>query len=250
MDGQIVEFKYLPSKGYAYPDDIEIYVKPISIQEQIDMDRYGITTAEYFQIILDGITIKGNFDKNNLLQADVQFMDIVRRLYSFDTKERIGIKGVECMYRDCNCTFDYEFSIDELEFTDFNKDIFGKEFTFGKGTDRELTVTVSPLTIKEFISMSKRIRHMTDRKTATSAIFLEYCCTCIRDVKDREFDDIKDRNSFLKKYIGSLTSGADKQVAKEIEDQTVIQLKPFKVICEECGRETEVVVSASSNFQQ
>ena len=98
--------------------------------------------------------------------------------------------------------------------------------------------------------MSKRLRNMTDRKNSLSAVFLEYCCSCIREVEDREFKDSKDRNSFLKKYIGSLTSNADKLVAKAIEDETVIQVKPFKVLCEECGRETEVLVSPSSNFQQ
>ena len=48
------------------------------------MDRYGITQAEYFQIILNGITIHGNFNKNNLLHADVQFMDIVRKEEGID----------------------------------------------------------------------------------------------------------------------------------------------------------------------
>ena len=250
MDGQIVDFKHLPTKGYNYPEDMEIYIIPISFLEQIDMDRYGITTAEYFQIVLDGITVKGGFDKSNLLYADVQFMDIVRRLYSFDTNERIRIKDVNCMHRDCSAKFDYDFAIDEIEFTDFNPDIFGKRFVLGEGTDKELAVKVSPLTISEFISMSKRLRNLTDKKNSLSAVFLEYCCSCIREIEDREFKDSQARNSFLKKYIGGLTSNADKRIVKSIEDETVVQVKPFKVLCEECGRETEVLVTPSSNFQQ
>ena len=250
MEGQLVEFKNLPSRGFNYPEDIEIYVKPLTIKEQIDMDRYGITQAEYFQTILDGITIKGNFNKNNLLQADVQFMDIVRRLYSFDTKDKITLKGEKCIYRDCGATFDFDFTIDQLEFTDFNKDIFGKHFIFGEGTENELEVVVSPLTISEFISMSKRLRNLTDRKNALSETFLEYCCACIREVVGREFQSTADRNSYLKGYLGNISSAADKKVIKAIEDETIISLKPFKLICEECARETEVVVQPTSNFQQ
>ena len=51
MDGQRIDLLDLPSKGYSYPKDIEIYIKPLSIKEQIDMERYGISDAEYFQMI-------------------------------------------------------------------------------------------------------------------------------------------------------------------------------------------------------
>ena len=250
MDGQLVEFKNLPSQGYGYPEDIEIYVKPLTIKEQIDMDRYGISQAEYFQIILDGISVHGNFNKNNLLYADVQFIDIVRRLYSFDTKDKIILKGETCVYKDCRHEFDFEFTMDKIEFTDFNKDIFGKHFTFGEGTEEELEVTVSPLTITEFISMSKKARLYQGKKTALSDTFFEYCCICIRDIIGREFKNMNDRNAFLKSYLGSLTSAKDKKVLKAIEDETVITVKPFKLICDNCGRETEVLVQPTSNFQQ
>ena len=91
MDGQIVDLHQLPSKGIGYPKDIEIYVKPLSIKEQIDMERYGITDAEYFRMLLNGVTIHGDFNKNNLLHSDVQFLDVVRRLFSFDTKDKVNI---------------------------------------------------------------------------------------------------------------------------------------------------------------
>ena len=71
----------------GYPKDIEIYIKPLSIKEQIDMERYGISDAEYFQMILNGITIHGDFNKRNLLHSDIQFIDVVRRLFSFDVKD-------------------------------------------------------------------------------------------------------------------------------------------------------------------
>jgi hypothetical protein len=46
MDGQLVELLNLPSKGYSYPKDIEIYVKPLSIKEQIDPWSGNILRAE------------------------------------------------------------------------------------------------------------------------------------------------------------------------------------------------------------
>ena len=70
-------------------------------------------------MVLDGITIRGNFNKNDLLQSDVQFMDVVRRLFSFDTKDVIRIEDCKCMYPDCNHKFTYEFTMDQLEFTEF-----------------------------------------------------------------------------------------------------------------------------------
>ena len=214
MDGQLVEFKNLPSQGVAYPDDIEIYVKPLTVREQIDMERYGISQAEYFNTILNGVTVKGNFDKNKLLHADVQFMDIVRRLFSFDPKDVIIMKDEKCPF--CNYKFDYEFTMDQIEFTDFDPTIFGKHFKFKEGTDEELEVVVYPLTIAESISMSKRVKNYSDKKNALSSIFLEYCCTCIREVVGREFKNMQDRDSYLKGYLAELTSGKDKKTLKQI----------------------------------
>ena len=37
---------------------------------------------------------------------------------------------------------------------------------------------------------------------------------------------------------------------KQIVDETIVKVEPFKLLCEACGRETEVVVSPTSNFQQ
>ncbi len=250
MDGQLVLLKDLPSRGYGYPQDIEIYVKPLSIKEQIDMERYGISDAEYFKMVLDGITIRGNFNKNNLLHSDVQFMDIVRRLYSFDTKEEITIKGCKCNYRDCEHEFDYKFRISDIEFTDFNEDIFNKHFIFGEGTDEELEVVVYPLSISEYMSMSREFKNFKDKKTALSSMYTEYMCACIREVVDREFKDLKDRNSFLRSYLGNLCMGKDKKLLRQIVDETLVKIKPFTVVCDECDRETEVEVTPTANFQQ
>ena len=250
MDGQLVELSNLPSRGFSYPKDIEIYVKPLSIKEQIDMERYGISDAEYFKMVLDGITIRGNFNKNDLLQSDVQFMDIVRRLYSFDINEEITIEGCVCNYKDCEHKFNHKFKISDIEFTDFKEDIFNKHFIFGEGTEEELEVVVYPITVTEYMSMSREFKTFKDKKTALSSMYTEYLCTCIREVVGREFKDLKDRNSFLRSYIGNLSSGKDKKLVREIVEATLVKIKPFTVVCEECERETEVEVTPTSNFQQ
>jgi len=249
MDGKVVEFSFLPSKGVIYPDDIEIYVKPLSVKEQIDMERYGITDAEYFQILLNGVTIHGNFDKNNLLHSDVQFIDVIRRLYTFNTDEEITIKGYECPYRDCEGKLDYTFTVDQIEFTDFNEDIFNKEFTLREGTDEEVVVVVSPLTSAEYIRMSKQFGKPS-RKEVLSKMYTDYLCACIREVKDRKFQSPRDKNAFLTKLIDETIMASHKKVLKQIIDETIIKTKPFIDYCPECGREVEVEVRPTSNFQQ
>lgn len=250
MDGQLIELKNLPSRGLSYPDDIEIYVKPLSVKEQIDMERYGISDAEYFRIILNGITIHGNFNKNDLLHSDVQFIDVARRLFSFDLKDKIKIDNCTCIYPDCRHEFSYEFTVDQITFSDFDKDIFGKEVVFGEGTDDELTVVISPITVSEYIEMSKQFRNNTSKATALSSMYTEYMCACIRELPGREFKDRKDRDAYLRSYIGNLWSAKDKKLLKEIVDKTIVKIEPFKLICESCGRETEVLVTPTSNFQQ
>lgn len=250
MDGQLVDLCQLPSKGYGYPKDIEIYVKPLSIKEQIDMERYGISDAEYFNMILNGITIHGDFNKRNLLHSDVQFMDIVRRLFSFNTNDVIKIEDCKCIYPDCGHKFTYEFTIDQITFTDFNEDIFGKHFVLGEGTEEELEVVVSPITVSEYMKMSKEFRNHSNKSTALSSMYTDYMCTCIREIVDRTFKTDKDRNAFLKNYIENLYTAKDKKLLKQIVDETVINIEPFTLVCESCGRETEVLVTPSSNFQQ
>lgn len=250
VDGQRIDLLQLPSRGYNYPKDIEIYIKPLSIKEQIDMERYGISDAEYFQTILNGITIHGDFNKRNLLHSDVQFIDIVRRLYSFDTKDKIRIDDCKCIYPDCGHKFSYEFTMDQIEFSDFSEDIFNKHFVFGEGTDEELEVVVSPITVSEYINMSREFRNHPDKRHALSSMYTDYMCGCIREIVGRTFKNDRDRNAFLKDYIENLCMAKDKNLLKQIVDETIVKVQPFTLLCESCGRETEVVVSPTSNFQQ
>lgn len=244
MEAQQIRFDSLPSQGKVYPDDIEIYIKPLTIKEQIDMDRFGITQAEYFRKVLEGVIIQGTFPKNQLLFHDVQFLDLVRRLYTFDIEDKIIVKDYPCSEPFCGHKFDYSFTVDQIEFTDFSEDIFGKEFTFSDG----LTVVVSPLTIEEFIEMSKK--YMSNKVNDTSNIVLGYYAYCIKEIKDREFKDRKARDEFLVDYLGNLSMHKDVKILKQIEEETVSLMKPFETICPQCGSLVEVRISPSMNFHQ
>lgn len=245
MEGQLVRLTDLPSKGVTYPDDMELYVKPLSIREQMEMDRYGISQAEYYQILLDGITIRGNYNVNKLWFHDVQFMDIIRRLFTFDTEEEIVVSDYPCDDRYCTGKINYTFTVDQIQYTDFPEDIFGKEYTFSDG----LTVVVEPLTILDFINLSKKYATNGANKNYSDTL-LSYFTYCIKEVKDRTFKDDKHRTEFLTEYLGGLTKHKDQKLLRQIELDTVVDIIPFKAKCPECGAEIEVKVTPSSSFQQ
>lgn len=244
MNGQLVRFDSLPSQGQVYPEDIEIYIRPLTVKEQIDMDRFGITQAEYYRQVLDGVTIHGNFPKNKLLFHDVQFLDLVRRLYTFDIESEIEVKEYPCSERFCGGTVNYKFTVDQITFTDFKPDVFGKEFTFSDG----LTITVSPITIEDFIDMSKK--YLSNKKHNSSDIVLGYYTYCIQAIKDREFKDKKTRDEFLMEYLGNISSHKDAQLLKQIEEETVSVMVPFEAVCPLCGSVVEVRINPSMQFHQ
>ncbi len=251
MNGIQVPLESLPSKGYSYPSDMGLFVKPLKIKDQIDMERYGITDSEYFRILLEGITIEGcPMSKESLLHFDVQFLDVVRRLYSFDTEEYIGIEGCKCQNPECEEPFTYKFKMNELYFSDFKKDIFNKHFVLGEGTEDELEIVVNPITVADFMRLSREAKNYKQKRTLLSSIFTEYLCACVTEVIGREFKSIKDRNAFLFAYIEDIYRAKDKKILKQISDETISSIEPFKYTCPICGEITEVPVIPTSNFQQ
>lgn len=244
MEGQLVSLACLPTKGIKYPEDIEIYVKPLSTREQMDMDRFGISQAEYYQILLNGITIRGDFDKNDLFFYDVHFLDLIRRLYTFDVEEEIRVKDYPCSNPYCTGKIDVSFLTHELECTDIPEDIYDKEYTFSDG----LTVVIYPLTIRDFLSMSRE--YITNKEGKVSDTLLAYFAYCTKDVKDRTFKDRKHMLRFLMDYYGSLCKHKDAKILRDIETKTVSSVKPIKVICPKCGENMEVEVTPSMTFWQ
>lgn len=242
MDGQLIQLDILPTKGIKYPDDIEIYVKPLTIKEQIDMDRYGISQAEYYQKVLDGVTIKGFYNKQDLFFCDIQFIDLVRRLYTFDLKEEIQAKEYPCRY--CDGTVDYSFTFDQISFTELKEEVFNKEYEFSDG----LKIVTGPITIKEFIEMSRK--YLSKTSISQSDVYIAYFIACIKEVQDREFADKSARDKFMFDYIADIYKNKDKKILDEIEENTVSVVEPFQVLCPKCGETTEVEVTPSMRFHQ
>lgn len=242
MDGQLVRVDQLPSKGKVYPEDIEIYVKPLTIKEQMDMSRFGVSEAEYFKILLDGISTRGTFPKNQLLFHDVQFLDLVRRLYTFDVDQEIKATGIVC--DSCGHEFDGTFKFNELEFTDFPEDAFDQEYTFSDG----LTVKVAPITIKEFIDAGRK--YFSSKKFSVVDVYLGYIILCIKEIKDHEFKDRDKAEEFLYGYISNLYKATDRKILDELESKCVSTAVPFKMVCPKCGEITEVAVTPTTQFQQ
>ena len=246
MDGQLVSLAQLPSKGKPYPNGIEIYVRPLSIKQQMDMDRYGVSQAEYYQILLDGVTIRGEeFDKYDLLFYDVHFIDLVRRLFTFDPEEKITINNIVCGNAFCdNKKIKAEFMTSELECNDLPDDIYDKEFTFSDG----LTIVISPLTIADFLDMSRQ--YITNKQGTMSETLMAYFAYCTKSVKDRQFKDAEHMRRFLINYFSNLYKHKDTKILRQIEKETVSTVKPIKVICPSCGENMEVEVTPSTTFWQ
>lgn len=242
MDGQFVSMDSLPSRGKVYPDDIEIYVKPLNIKEQMDMSRYGVTEAEYFRILLNGISIHGDFPKNELLFHDVQFLDLVRRLYTFDIEEEIKIDNIIC--EDCGEEFQGSFHFHELHFTDYADDAFQQEYTFSDGT----TICVEPIRIKDFIDAGRK--YFSSKKFSLTDIYLGYLVLCVTEVKDSTFKNKELMQDFLYNYFGNLYMAKDKKILKKIEEKSVSFVEPLKLTCPKCGEIVEVSVSPTTQFQQ
>lgn len=256
---------WLPSKGVPYPDNIEISVAPLSIRERRMLE--GATQAEYYRNLLDGIVVHGDFDKNDLIFHDVNFLDLVRRIYTFEAEKKITISGYPCPT--CgNTDTKVSFNFTDLEFEDFIDGIFGKteiltnaegeeishfipgkSYTFSDG----LTVYASPMTVKDYIEMSaKYLTNFSDnrRQEKLADLYVGLFSYMITDVKDREYKTPELRREFIADYIGSLYKDSDAKILDQIESDMSIILKPIKSTCPECGSEIEVYVNPSMSFQQ
>ena len=242
--GQNVTLESLPSKGRTYPEDLEIFVKPLSIKEQMDMSRFGITEAEYFRVLLNGITCvsESNFPKKSLYLHDVQFLDLVRRLFTFDVEQEIQVPNVVC--GECGKEFTGKFMFHELEFTDFTDESFNQEYEFSDG----LTIQAEPITIGRFMEAGRK--YFSSKKFDVADIYLGYLSLCVSEVVDREFKNVEAMQDFLYEYFGNLYMAKDKKVLGELEKNSVSLVKPFKLTCPNCGEIVEVVVDPTTQFRQ
>lgn len=267
MNGVLVDRTKLPSRGRCYPDNVEIYITPLNVRQQMEMDKYGVTTAEYYNMVLQGVTLQNaSFPKEKLLFPDTQYIDLLRRLYTFDTKQEIKVQNLVCWGVDegtCNQDkLEYKFKVADIEFEELSEDLFeeqtvetetageytqiiGKKYAFSDG----LEVVIAPLTVKEFIDMS--VKYVTNNKTTTSAdLYIAYLSYAIKYVKGKVFKDRKDLREYLFDYIGNICNNKDMQILASIEKETLSNIKPFMFNCPKCGKELEVRVSPSTQFHQ
>lgn len=260
-----VNMTWLPSQGKPYPEGIELAVSPLSIRERRLLE--GASQAEYYRNLLTGITVRGDFPKEQLLFHDVNFLDLVRRLFTFEKGKKITISNYvcpHCGYEDNKVSFEFA----DLEFEDFQPDIFGKvevlkneegeevtvnipgkAYTFSDG----MTVYARPMTVEDYIDMATKYlsNFNSARKNEKIAdLYVALFSYMIVAVKEREYRDADARRAFIRDYIGSLYKDSDAQVLNQIENDMSIILKPVETNCAECGGKIEVYVNPQMTFQQ
>ena len=261
-----VPFDILPSKGVPYPDNIEILVAPVRIRERRQLE--GATQATYYEKLLEGIQINGGpFDKKQLLFADVQFLDLVRRIHSFSLDKEIQIKEYRCPH--CGETSEVSFKFEEIEFRDLPVDIFE---TVKRGTDDEtgesieirypgkiykfsdgLEVVVAPLTVGEYIDLAIRYMSNVTEKNMINRmadVYIAQFSYLIKEVIGQTFISDDFRRKFLYDYISNLYKVEDENLLSQIESDTVVDIAPIIRTCSNCGDNMEVYVQASLTFQQ
>ena len=261
-----VPFDILPSKGVPYPDNIEILVAPVRIRERRQLE--GATQATYYEKLLEGIQINGGpFDKKQLLFADVQFLDLVRRIHSFSLDKEINIKEYRCPH--CGEVSEVSFKFEEIEFEDFVPDIFE---TIKKGTDDEtgepieikypgklykfsdgLEVVATPLTVGDYIDLAiKYLSNVTEKNMVNKMadVYIAQFSYLIKEVIGQSFVSDDFRRKFVYDYISNLYKAEDENLLAQIENDTVVDITPILRTCSSCGGNMEVYVQASLTFQQ
>jgi hypothetical protein len=253
VDGKQINILDLPSRGRTYPTDIEIYVKPMTAKEEMatSLSRFGSTKASYYDSLLESILIKGNFSKKKLLFGDIQFIDLVRRLFTFELEEQIEIKSAECIHCGEPIKVSFMFANDGkcknfVEFEEFKDDAFNKEYVFSDG----LKVEVSPITMDRFIKISRKyLSNIKNAEDMTDYLFA-YRAASIVKAEDKYFESEDSMMTFFMKYFSELYKYKDLQLLTKLDEDMAVLVKPFKIECEHCSQITEVGIEPSMRFHQ
>lgn len=253
VEGKSINLSQLPSKGIHYPQDIEVYVKPMTAGEEMasNLEKFGISTAGYYDCLLDSILIKGSFDKNKLLFGDVQFIDLVRRLFSFELEEQISINDVSCS--SCGKPLKVSFMFANngqcenwVSFEDYKKEAFNEEIEFLDGTK----VKISPVTIGDIIKIQRKyLSNMKEKEDIVDFLFALKAAT-ITEAENKQFDSIESMQKYFIKYFKDLYKYKDLKLLEKIDEDTAVVVKPFKVACDKCSEFTEVALEPQLSFHQ
>lgn len=249
IEGKQINLDTLPSRGVTYPEDIEIYVKPMTLKEEISSsaERFGVSKAGYYDSLLNSIVIKGNFNKRHLLLGDVQMLDLIRRLYTFELEEPIYAKGYVCPH--CGEVSDIKFNLHELNFTDFGKEIFGKEFIFSDG----MTVSVSPITIDKFIKICKKFLSNTKVINGipdVSSFVPAFYAASVVEVKGRTFSNEDTMFNYMYEYFSNVSKYKDRKIITAMDLELSSTIVPLEILCKQCSKTMEVYVESSMEFFQ
>lgn len=262
-----VNLTWLPSRGVPYPKNIEILVSPITIKERKLLE--GASSAQYYKYLLQGIQITGgDFSKNDLIFADVQFLDLVRRIYTFESNKEIYVADYPCMK--CGALdIKPKFNCTDIEFEDIKPEVFGSEKTYTDNETKEeftqfvkgkeytfndgMTVVVYPLTVGEYIDMAtKYLSNIPDEKVSETVadLYVAEFTYLVKNIVGREFPDDDTRRQFLEDYLSWLFLDEDQQVLDTIEADCTSAMKPIKHKCPKCGETLEVYVTPSMRFHK
>lgn len=256
----------LPSKGVPYPDDIEIYVTPLTIRERRLLE--GSSQAEYYRRLLDGIDIRGGaFRKQDLIFNDVEFLDLARRIFTFETDKKIIVDKYICYHCKAH-NIKVQFMFTDIDWEEFEPDVFGTTKTLTDEEGNETTVKVpgkkyefsdgtaliaSPLTVGNYITLAtKHLSNIPEGKENLVAtdMYLNQFAACTRQVEGEEFRDDKDKNEWVVDFLSGLYKPQDDEVLEKMEDDLLKIIKPIKVDCPDCGKEVEVYLTPGLRFQQ
>lgn len=264
-----VNITWLPSRGRAYPDTLEIYVTPLTIKENKLLE--GASLAEYYRRMLDGVVLKGPaFKPKDLLFCDIQFLDLVRRIFSFEINKEITVVDYPC-YHCKTKDIKASFKLTDIEFSELKEELFGttksytdnetgevtevtipgKQYRFTDGTE----IVVAPITVGDFIEMAaKYVSNAAEdaafyNRQMTNA-YIGSFTYLIKSITGKEFKDETAKREYLFNYIGDLYKNADKKVLEDIQADVSCDISPIKAICPNCDKEVEVYVHPSLTFRQ
>lgn len=262
-----INLSWLPSRGVPYPQNMEILISPVTIKERRLLE--GNSTSQYYRTLLNGITISGvNFRKLDLIYADVQFLDLVRRIYSFEQDKQVYVVGYDCPH--CGASdIKPRFNCTDIEFEDLKADVFGKELKLKNEETGEdivqfipgkeykfsdgLTVVASPLTVGEYIDLStKYLSNIPENKIVEKMadLYIGEYTYLIKQIPGREFKDDNARREYLEEYLSDLYLDEDQEVLDQIEADCTSIMSPIKYQCPECNETVEVYVTPSMKFHK
>ena len=253
INGKQINLSDLPSKGILYPQDIELFIKPMTAKEEMatNLERFGVSKASYYDNLLESIVVKGCFDKKKLLFGDIQYLDLVRRLFTFELDELIYIKDVECDSCGRPSTIPFMYGNDNkcknyVEFEDFKEDSFGKVYTFSDGVE----VLISPVAMEAFIKITRKYLSNIKNAVDMNDYLFAYRAACVVSSKGKTFEGTDSMQNYFMKYFSELYKYKDIQLLSKIDEDVSVLVKPFKVECDYCLGVMEVAMEPSMRFHQ